>query len=54
MRRRTLRASDAALDGIGVGVGIGIGAVVRVGSGFLGSGSMATDDRRRPTTTDDD
>ena len=46
MRRRTLRASDAALDGIGVGVGvgIGIGAVVRVGSGFLGSGSMATDD----------
>ena len=48
MRRRTLRASDAALDGIGVGVGvgvgIGVGAVVRVGSGFLGSGSMATDD----------
>ncbi len=46
MRRRTLRASDAALDGIGVGVGVGIGvgAVVRVGSGFLGSGSMATDD----------
>ena len=42
MRRRTLRASDAALDGIGVGVGVGIG--IGIGIGFLGSGSMATDD----------
>jgi len=53
MRRRTLRASDAALacpalDGIGIGVGVGAALPsaldgIGVGSRFLGSGLPATD-----------